>query len=135
MPVVKSFLNAHPVGCVYTSAVSTSPATLFGGTWTALDSVFLVAKGAAGTFSTPGATGGAETITLTAAQSGLPAHDHPIAFKYNSSAFGSVAVALTSTGTDGSNSAPIADNTAAAASQAHSNLPPYKVVYMWERTA
>jgi microcystin-dependent protein len=31
-----------------------------------------------GTFSTIGATGGAESVTLTSAQSGLPAHNHGI---------------------------------------------------------
>lgn len=35
-----------------------------------------VGKAAAGTFATLGGTGGAETVTLTAAQSGLPAHTH-----------------------------------------------------------
>lgn len=34
-------------------------------------------KDAAGTFSALGATGGAETVALTAAQSGLQAHTHP----------------------------------------------------------
>lgn len=29
----------HPVGCVYTSTVNTSPATLFGGTWEAVESM------------------------------------------------------------------------------------------------
>jgi hypothetical protein len=31
-------LAAHPVGCIYLSDVSTSPATLFGGTWSAISS-------------------------------------------------------------------------------------------------
>jgi microcystin-dependent protein len=35
-----------------------------------------VGKNASGTFANLGATGGAESITLTAAQSGLPAHSH-----------------------------------------------------------
>jgi microcystin-dependent protein len=133
MPFTKSFLNAYPVGCIYQSTVSTSPATLFGGTWTALDSVFLVAKGAAGTFSTPGATGGSETVTLTAAQSGLPAHTHTI--KYSGSFTSGYSALSRNNAFESDASGMVGTSTAANAASAHSNLPPYKVVYMWERTA
>ena len=44
-----------------------------------------VAKAGSGTFNTSiGATGGAETVTLTAAQSGVPAHDHANSLSGNS---------------------------------------------------
>ena len=136
MPFIKSFLNAHPVGCVYTSAVSTSPATLFVGTWTALDGVFIVAKAAAGTFSTAGATGGAETVTLTAAQSGSPAHSHPIPYD-SATVQGSSIDQFATNGYNNTwaNSIGTSLSTATNAAEAHPNLPPYKVYYQWERTA
>ena len=34
-----SFLTAHPVGCVYMTAIHTNPGTLYGGTWVERPSV------------------------------------------------------------------------------------------------
>ena len=139
MPLYYSPLDAYPVGCVYTSSVSTSPATLFGGTWTAIEGVFIVSKATAGTFSTAGATGGVESISLTSAQSGLQSHNHNL---YDA-AGGSVNFAAY-TAKDGGNvgaspvtgyAATTAVNSELNATEAHSNLPPYKVFYQWERTA
>jgi len=66
-------LNAYPVGSIYMSVNSTSPATLFGGTWERIQDMFLLA---AGTSYSAGSTGGSATVTLTSAQSGVPAHSH-----------------------------------------------------------
>lgn len=66
-------LNAYPVGSIYMSVNSTSPATLFGGTWVQIEDAFLLA---AGSSYSAGSTGGAASVTLTAAQSGVPAHSH-----------------------------------------------------------
>lgn len=63
----------YPVGSIYMSVNNTYPGTLFGGTWQQIEDTFLLA---AGTNHSAGSTGGAETVTLTAAQSGLPAHTH-----------------------------------------------------------
>ena len=63
----------YPVGSIYMSANSTYPGTLFGGTWTQVEDTFLLA---AGSNHAAGSSGGEETVTLTAAQSGLPAHTH-----------------------------------------------------------
>lgn len=70
-------LDAHPVGSIYESTDSTSPATLFGGTWEEMDAGrVLVAQGkaATGTTFTAGDTGGEEKHTLTTSE--LPAHNH-----------------------------------------------------------
>lgn len=126
----------YPVGCIYTSTVSTNPATTFGfGTWAAYGAgQFLVGKAAAGTFNTGGATGGAETVTLTAAQSGVPAHTHVVQTAYT--AVGSTAQTNVWNGNAGSSwSLTSQANAAANAASAHSNLPPYVVVYFWNRTA
>ena len=63
----------YPVGSIYMSVNSTDPRTLFGGSWQRIEDTFLLA---AGSNHAAGSTGGAETVTLTAAQSGLPAHTH-----------------------------------------------------------
>jgi hypothetical protein len=69
-------LMSYPVGSVYMSLNSTSPATLFGGTWSAIDAgTFLVA---AGTGYAAGATGGAAAHAHTGpshTHTG-PSHDH-----------------------------------------------------------
>lgn len=95
-------LNAYPVGAVYISTVSTSPATLFGGSWTQITDRFLYATttskttGGASTHThTQGATGAASgntgsasgntgSTTLTTSQ--IPAHNH--SFSATSSANG-----------------------------------------------
>jgi microcystin-dependent protein len=61
----------HPVGSIYMSMDPTSPAILFGGTWTEIKDRVLV--GAGGTYAA-GATGGSATARLTIAN--LPSHSH-----------------------------------------------------------
>lgn len=63
----------YPVGSIYMSVNSTSPASLFGGTWEQLQGRFLI--GANSTYPA-GTTGGAATVTLTEAN--LPSHRHSI---------------------------------------------------------
>lgn len=74
-------LLAHPVGSIYQSLVSTSPANLFGGTWQRLqDGQFLRSCTDADTVNTLGnvkttsSDGGSDTISIGANQ--LPAHSH-----------------------------------------------------------
>lgn len=61
----------YPVGSIYQSSKNTNPGTLFGGTWTQLKDVVLVAAGS--TFKA-GTTGGSATHTLTVQN--LPTHNH-----------------------------------------------------------
>lgn len=72
----------YPVGSIYMSVNSTSPATLFGGTWQRIENRFLLA---AGSSYSPGATGGfadaalvyhTHSVTGTAASAG--AHTHGV---------------------------------------------------------
>lgn len=72
-------LMAYPVGSIYMSVNSASPATLFGGTWERIQDAFLLA---AGTNHAAGTTGGEETHKLTAAESGVPAHAHGMAHRH-----------------------------------------------------
>ena len=73
----------YPVGSIYMSVNSTSPATLFGGTWERITGRFLLAatdNGVNGGNSSasvkPGYTGGEATSTLEVAN--LPGHTHTV---------------------------------------------------------
>ena len=61
----------YPIGSLYWSSKSTSPATLFGGTWTQIKDKFVWAKGDNDTVN---ATGGEKTHTLTVTE--IPSHSH-----------------------------------------------------------
>ena len=65
------FNMVYPVGSIYMSANSTSPATLFGGTWERIQDKFLLC---AGSTYAAASTGGAATVTLETAN--LPSHNH-----------------------------------------------------------
>jgi microcystin-dependent protein len=68
--------DVYPIGCIYTSTVSTDPATVFGfGTWAAIgDGRVLVGNGTSDALYNAGATGGESTHVLTEAE--LAAHTH-----------------------------------------------------------
>lgn len=72
-PAVLQVLQAvYPVGSIYCSYGSTSPAALFGfGSWTKIEGRFLL--GANSTYGL-GSTGGSATVTLTVNQ--IPSHNH-----------------------------------------------------------
>ena len=76
--VKKSKMNiidmVYPVGSIYMSTASTSPATLFGGTWVALNQG-RVLIGANSTYPA-GSTGGEATHKITVNE--LPAHNHAV---------------------------------------------------------
>ena len=80
-----------------------------------------------------GASGGTETVKLTAAQSGVPAHSHPLpnsSIVYNAN--GTQRLATSGSGTLSSVNTNVglstANNTAAGASSAHSNMQPFATV-------
>ena len=140
----------YPVGSIYMSVNSTSPATLFGGTWERIRDRFLLA---AGSTYAAGGMGGEATHQLTAEE--LPdhrhtfttdsagGHDHRAGYKrkdaygkgtvdgqhwsnYNAGEVRTTSAgAHTHTGT----------TNGAGGNGAHNNMPPYLTVYMWKRTA
>lgn len=116
----------YPVGSIYMSVNSTSPASFIGGTWVRLKDRFLL--GAGDTYSN-GATGGEATHTLTIDE--MPSHSHNVVERW-SQANGGWASFRTGTSSVLTNG-PITDATGGG--QAHNNMPPYLVVYMWKRTA
>lgn len=75
--VNKAVLACYPVGSIYMSTNSTSPATLFGGTWTALDQGRVLIG--AGPSHPAGETGGSEALqahTHTASSTAVGDHAH-----------------------------------------------------------
>jgi len=125
----------YPVGSVVTLGVSTNPGTLYGvGTWTAITGTVVVGIAGSGTFDTLDGTGGAETHTLTTAELAAHAHVEMTSQRDNGDA-----------GHDGTNvagcnnpysNANAPQSTASAGSgDAHNNLQPYIVKYVWQRTS
>lgn len=152
----KAKLDAHPVGSIYESTSAESPASLFGGTWEAMDAGrVLVAQGkaATGTTFTAGATGGEETHKLTTSE--MPAHDHTMSsagahnheFAGTQSSSDDRTTKYEQTGDYGRTRAWLKTNytqksgshthtiNSTGGGKAHNNLQPYEVVYRWRRTS
>ena len=147
-------LVAHPIGSIYESVLSTSPATLFGGTWTALGAgrVLVGIDTGDADFNTVEKTGGAKTHTLTDAQMpyhthfqdwhnhGQDAHSHPVnsagggGMGFTNQGYNTIGSYSTGTAT-ATNQGTTVGNSYAGQNGAHNNLQPYIVVYRWKRTA
>ena len=126
-------LAAYPVGAIYISTNSTSPASLFGGTWTQLKDRFLL--GAGDTYSA-GSTGGEAKHTLTIDE--MPYHSHNTYADdnfcaYNTGNNNDWKQALVNAYSGPTISDKWIGFTGGGA--AHNNMPPYLAVYMWQRVA
>lgn len=125
---ISSFAPLYPVGSIYISANSTSPASLFGGTWEQIQDVFLLAAGSKYQF---GSTGGEATHKLTVDE--MPSHTHsmisPAVNTRMDAGYGNYWPILYDPNA-GNNSL----MKAAGGSAAHNNMPPYLAVYVWVRT-
>lgn len=139
--------KTYPVGAIYMSTVSTSPASLFGGTWEQLENRFLLG---AGSSYSAGATGGEATHALDANE--IPSHSHietmqgkagssgdysdlRITKAQGGSNWGIRTDILNPSGWASANGGDYLYTQAIGGSQSHNNMPPYLVVYMWKRTA
>jgi hypothetical protein len=125
---------AYPVGSIYMNAEdSTDPSVLLGfGTWAAFGAgrVPVGIDSSDADFDTAEETGGAKTHTLTTDE--MPSHNH----NYTNPNIGSSP--NSGVGTSSSKNYPTANGgttTSTGGGQAHNNLQPYIVVYMWKRTA
>ena len=123
-------LEIYPVGAVYISVNSTSPASLFGGTWETLNDVFLLA---AGSYANAGTFGGEPTHKLTVNE--MPSHTHVIYRNTgtdDNNFSGHIANRVAANDTSDTNKQTVTSD-ATGGSAAHNNMPPYLAVYMWKR--
>lgn len=140
--IISSIIDvAYPVGSIYISSNTMHPSVIFGGVWERFaEDKFLLSAGSTYGYGT---TGGSATVTLTSAQSGVPAHTHKYQ-DYNTTytlkttnrkpgTSTAVAYGTSLTAGGGATERTSSNNTAANASQAHENMPPYLAVYMWKR--
>jgi len=122
----------YPVGSIYINAsVNTNPFTLLGfGTWEAFGTGRVIVGLDAGQteFDTLGETGGAKTHTLTTDE--IPSHDHSVTI-YNTPAGSGGGIQRNGTN-DGAGTV---STSSTGGGQAHNNLQPYIVAYMWKRVA
>ena len=155
----------YPIGAIYMSVNSTSPATLFGGTWVSWGAgrVPVGINTSDSNFSTVERTGGASSVSLTTAQ--MPSHNHApgtnitgdgqhdlflTGLSNNAAGFNGLNGIGRSAKVDSVSTAESyyyfrSDNQAAlgyceetgytGSGSAHNNLQPYIVCYMWKRTA
>lgn len=121
--------KVYPVGSIYMSVNSASPATLFGGTWERIKDQFLLA---AGDKYAAGKTGGEATHKLT--ENEIPAHRHSIWFP-NAGGEQSAAIGYPEAGSKNTWYAEASKTAGAGGGAAHNNMPPYLTVYVWKRTA
>lgn len=136
IPTMEDMVDmVYPVGSIYMSVNSTSPSTLFGGTWVQLTDTFLYATSTTADTNSTTATDGEATHTLTISE--MPRHNHSatLNLRYlNNSATASESAHVTawSNKWDTQLSNGSVDK---GEGQAHNNMPPYMKVYMWKRTA
>ena len=131
----------YPVGCIYQSASSTSPAELFGGTWEQIKDRFLLA---AGDTYAAGSTGGEAAHALMVQE--IAKHNHTVRMsgytnwpqetirgyilKFDLNVIDNMGSGLATLPHVGNADINI-QNTGENA--AHNNMPPYKVFYFWQR--
>lgn len=121
----------YPVGSIYMSVNSTSPATLFGGTWQAIQGKFLL--GAYGNTYKAGSTGGEATHTLTISE--MPSHNHAVYYPNAGADDHSAPVNYPNGPSDSTYYAVGSYTSSDGGGGAHNNMPPYLAVYIWKRTA
>ena len=121
----------YPVGSIYLSVGSTSPAVLFGGTWERIEDRFLLA---AGTAYAAGSTGGEAAHTLTKAELpneklDLHVNSNWLGYKNTTAGAGSGIAGL------GYKDGTALKTSSMGSGSAHNNMPPYLAVNIWKRTA
>ena len=120
-------IKSYPIGSIYLSISSATPASLFGGTWEQIKDVFLLA---AGNTYAAGSTGGEATHTLTISE--MPAHAHDsrdLGINWGSGPF----QYLAQYSNEGSPKGRALATDDTGGGQSHNNMPPYRAVYMWRR--
>lgn len=124
----------YPVGSIYLSVSSTSPAELFGGTWEQIKDRFMLACG--NTYAA-GSTGGEEKHILTKAE--MPEHSHKAGGDATTAPHGELFNTWTMINLKSTRDNPgryyTVVTAASGENQPHNNMPPYVAVYAWKRIA
>lgn len=125
----------YPVGSIYMSVNSTSPAKLFGGTWEQIKDTFLLGSGST---YTAGDTGGEAEHVLTYDELPKQGFRIPHVAYYDDTTM-NLGWTASRTGMGREGAANTVENTgwhnmSLGGSCPHNNMPPYLVVYMWKRT-
>ena len=121
----------YPVGSIYLSVDSTSPESIFGGTWEPIPTGKMLLS--AGDGYAVESTGGEAEHTLTVDE--LPSHSHDMIIK-NTNENGRTDEANNSgSGSSGFENFATWHTKTTGGGKAHNNLPPYLAVYMWKRIA
>ena len=133
----------HPVGSLYISENSTSPAELYGGTWEQIKDSFILA---AGDTYAAGSTGGEANHALT--NNEIANHNHVVTAYYNEGwnvkvglELGEMLTSTNHINITGSQS--IGTDTGrgylgtnfSGEGKPHNNMPPYYCMYVWKRVA
>ena len=125
---------AYPVGSIYTSILTTNPATLLGmGTWSAFGGgrVLVGQISSDSDFNLAEETGGAKTDSHTLTTSEIPAHTHYSGWRTGT---GDGSAGQYGTLHEGPSSVNTG-STGGGAAHTHDIVQPYIVVYFWKRTA
>ena len=130
-----SYVNPYPVGSIYLSTSSTSPSSLFGGTWEQIKDVFLLA---AGNTYPAGSTGGSANAVVVS-------HNHIENGTNGSSSISKIAIAkpfrdgygvyYNPAGSISESKGEFLTTEDAGVDGTGKNMPPYIAVYMWKRIA
>jgi hypothetical protein len=142
--VTTALLTLYPVGSIYTSTVATNPNTLFGfGTWVAYGAGKVLIGQSGVSPYVAGSTGGsADAVVISHTHTATvtdPGHLHTLSVPVGDAIGGSGSTtAYRGSGTSNTSTAvtgiTVANSTTGVAGT-NLNLPPYVVVYMWNRTA
>lgn len=131
-------IQSYPVGSIYMSTSSTSPASFIGGTWEQIKDKFLLA---AGDTYAAGGTGGESTHILTINEIPLHKHDVNVYYDYpGSTTVPATCGMISNTNLNwsaserpGKHRAEYGFTSTEGGGKSHNNLPPYLTVYMWQR--
>lgn len=130
--------NIYPVGSIFISTVNTNPSTYFGGTWERIKGRFLLAADDS-TYKL-GGTGGEATHKLTVNE--MPSHSHDMDEESYGGGGYKNKMGIRQDAGGSSHWTPQYEQTTSystykptytGGSQAHNNMPPYLVVYIWKR--